>query len=49
MARGQRSHTDANHVELKAAFQQLLLNLVGDAIEANVALGKDGRGLVVHR
>lgn len=31
--------TDANHVELKAALEQFTLNLVCDAIKADMALG----------
>ena len=41
-------HTDADDVELKATLQQLLLDLVGDAVEADVALGEDGGTLRAH-
>lgn len=40
--------TDADDVELKAALQQLLLDLVGDAVEADVALGVHRRLLGLH-
>ena len=30
-------HTDADDIELKAALQQLLLDLVGDGVEAHMA------------
>lgn len=42
-------HTNANDIELKATLQQLLLNLVGDAIEADVAFGEDTLHLRAHR
>lgn len=35
------SRTNTDDIELKAALQQLLLNLGGDAVEADVALGED--------
>ena len=38
-------HTDANDIELEASLQQLLLNLLGDAVETNVASGKDSIAL----
>jgi hypothetical protein len=31
--------TNADNVELETALQQFTLNLVGDAVEANMALG----------
>jgi len=41
---------DADDIELKTALQQLLLDLGGDAVEADVALGEDRRLLLrVHR
>lgn len=33
------SLTDADDIELKAPFEELSLDLVGDAVEANMALG----------
>lgn len=33
--------TNADNVELKAALQELLLDLGGDAVETDVALGED--------
>lgn len=33
--------TDADNIELETALQQLLLNLRGDAVETNMALGED--------
>jgi hypothetical protein len=38
--------TDTDDIELEAALQELLLNLVGDAVETDVALGEDGRRLL---
>lgn len=35
--------TDADDVELETALQELALDLAGDAVETNVALGVDGR------
>lgn len=41
--------TNTDDIELEAALQQLLLNLVGDAVEADVALWEDGlRSLSAH-
>jgi hypothetical protein len=37
---------DTDDIELEAALEELLLNLVGDAVETDVALGEDGRGLL---
>jgi len=37
---------DADDIELEAALEELLLDLVGDAVETDVALGEDGRGLL---
>ena len=34
-------HTDADDIELKAALQELLLNLRSDAVEADVTSGED--------
>jgi hypothetical protein len=34
-------HTDTDDIELKTPLQKLLLNLLGDAVETNVASGKD--------
>jgi hypothetical protein len=34
--------TNANDVELEATLQELALNLRGDAVETNMALGEDG-------
>ena len=43
-----RTHT--HDIELKATFQQLLLDLIRDAVEADVAFGEDRlRLLRVHR
>lgn len=43
------AHTHADDIELKAALEQLLLNLCGDAVETDVALGEDAlRRLRVH-
>ena len=36
--------TNANNIELKAPLQELLLDLGGDAVETDVALGKDVLG-----
>lgn len=36
--------TNANNIELKAPLQELLLDLGGDAVETNVALGEDALG-----
>jgi len=36
--------TDTDDVELESALQQLLLNLLGDAVESDVALREDGVG-----
>ena len=48
--RGCDGHTNADDIELKAALEQLLLNLGGDAVETDVALGEDrGRLLRVER
>lgn len=33
--------TNANNIELEAALQELLLDLGGDAVETDVALGED--------
>jgi hypothetical protein len=33
--------TNANNIELEATLQELLLDLGGDAVETNVALGED--------
>lgn len=42
--------TNADDIELKAALEQLLLDLGGDGVEADVALGEDaGLLLGVHR
>lgn len=35
--------TNADDVELETTLQQLALDLAGDAVETNVALGVDGR------
>lgn len=43
-------HTNANDIELKTTLQQLLLNLVGDAVETDVVFGEDALHLLrVHR
>lgn len=44
-------HTNADDIELKAAFEQLLLDLVGDAVEPDVALREHGLlgRLRIHR
>ena len=34
-------HTNAYHVELEATLQELALNLRGDAVETNMALGEN--------
>lgn len=34
--------TNANDIELKATLQQLLLDLLGNAVETDMALGVDG-------
>jgi hypothetical protein len=36
--------TNANNIELEATLQELLLDLGGDAVETDVALGKDTLG-----
>ena len=41
--RGKGLHTNADDVELEATLQKLALNLRGDAVETNMALGVDGR------
>ena len=42
--------TNADDIELKAAFQQLLLDLVRDAVETDVVFGEDALHLLrVHR
>lgn len=38
----QTSLADTDDIELKAALEELLLNLLGDAVETDVALGEDG-------
>jgi hypothetical protein len=38
--------TDADDVELEAPLDALLLNLFGDAVEADIAVREDGLGLV---
>jgi hypothetical protein len=41
--------TDTDDIELETALQQLLLNLLCDAVETDVALRKDrGLGVRVH-
>ena len=41
--------TNTDDVELKSTLQQLLLNLVGDAVKTDIALGVDaGLGRRVH-
>ena len=40
-AQGRVQLTDADDVELEPALHELLLDLVGDAVEANIALGVD--------
>lgn len=37
---------DTDDIELEAALEELLLDLVGDAVETDVALGEDGRRLL---
>jgi len=37
-------HTNAHHIELETALQQLPLNLRSDTVEADMAARKDGRG-----
>lgn len=36
-------HTNTNDVELETTLQELALDLAGDAVETNMALGVDGR------
>ena len=44
----ERTHTDTYHVELKASLEQFLLNLAGDAVETDMALGENGLGRLLH-
>lgn len=47
---GRCTHTNTDDIELKAALEQLLLDLGGDAVEADEALGEHALGqLRVHR
>lgn len=39
--RGGREHTNTDDIELEASLEQLLLNLLGDAVETNVASRED--------
>jgi len=42
---GKAIRTNADNIELEAALQELALNLRGDAVETDMALGEDsGRG-----
>ena len=41
--KGERRHTNADHVELETTLQELALNLAGDAVETDMALGVDAR------
>lgn len=34
--------TNADNIELETTFEQLLLNLAGDAVETDMRLGEDG-------
>jgi hypothetical protein len=34
-------HTDADDIELEASLQELFLDLLGDAVETNVASGEN--------
>jgi hypothetical protein len=34
-------HTNADHIELETSLEELLLDLLGDAVEANMASGED--------
>jgi len=40
--------TDTNDIELEAPFQKLALDLVCDAVEADMAFGHDGILLIAH-
>lgn len=41
--------TNANNIELETTLEKLLLDLLGDAVETDVAFGIDGGLLGVHR
>jgi hypothetical protein len=38
-------HADANHIELEASLQQLLFNLLSDAVKTNMASGENSVSL----
>jgi hypothetical protein len=38
--------TNADNIELEAPLDALLLNLLGDAVESDIAVREDGLGLV---
>ena len=42
-------HTNADDVELETALQELALNLGGDAVETDMAVGEDGVGHGRHK
>jgi len=42
------ARTDTDDIELEAPFQKLALNLICDAVEADMALGHDRILLIAH-